>query len=206
MQQKILQDLREINFTAIDFETANEKRHSACSIGIVRVEHGHVVERQQYLIRPKELRVEPINYSIHRISLQMLRPAPELPELWSRIEPFIAGQLVVAHNAAFDISVLRHTLLAYALPEPAFHSMCSIKLIGAAFPHIGLRRLNDLAAHFALTLDHHDSLSDAAACAALTLRALRSGHPFPFTFKKQDITTGFGRQTSAGLRKKSATC
>ncbi|WP_345221529.1 3'-5' exonuclease [Hymenobacter koreensis] len=192
MQHKIQQDLHELNFTALDFETANEKRHSACSIGLVQVRGGQVVERRQYLIRPVELRVEPINYSIHRISVQQLRTAPSWPELWPLIEPFVHEQLVVAHNAAFDMSVLDKTLLAYDLPTPAFHAMCSVKLAKAAFPHLERARLSDLATHFGLTLNHHDSLSDAEVCAEITLRALRSGHPFAFCFKQRELTKGLG--------------
>ncbi|GAB2966230.1 hypothetical protein GCM10027048_40550 [Hymenobacter coalescens] len=192
MQHKILQDLQELNFTAIDFETATEQRHSACSIGLVRVQGGAVVDTYQYLIRPVELRVAPMNYSVHRISLEQLRPAPPLPELWPLLQPFIEGQLVVAHNASFDVSVLEHSLRAHALPVPAFHSLCSVKLMRASHPGFDSYRLNELAARFGLTLNHHDSLSDAAACADLTLRALRSGHSFAWSFKQRELTKGIG--------------
>ncbi|KAA9338255.1 3'-5' exonuclease [Hymenobacter busanensis] len=192
MQRKIQQDLDELNFTAIDFETATEKRHSACSIGMVQVRGGQIVEQRQYLIRPVELRVSPMNYSIHRISLEQLRTAPQLPELWPLIEPFLHEQLVVAHNASFDMSVLDHTLAAYQLPAPRCHALCSVKLAKAAFPELPRTRLSDLAAHFGLELNHHDSLSDAAACAEVTLRALRSGHPFTFSFAQRELTKGMG--------------
>jgi DNA polymerase-3 subunit epsilon len=205
MQHKIQQDLHELNFTALDFETANEKRHSACSIGVVQVRGGQVVERRQYLIRPVELRVEPINYSIHRISVQQLRNAPQLPELWPLIEPFLHEPLVVAHNSSFDMSVLDKTLLAYNLPVPAFHAMCSIKLVKAAFPHLERTRLSELADHFGLELNHHDSLSDAAACAEVTLRALRSGHPFSFCFKQRELTKGMGAKPKPALARRPYT-
>ncbi|OON69185.1 3'-5' exonuclease [Hymenobacter sp. CRA2] len=194
MQQKILQDIQALNFTAIDFETATEQRHSACSIGLVRVEGGEVAETHQYLIRPFELRVAPMNYSVHRISLEQLRPAPALPELWPLLRPFVEEQLVVAHNAPFDVSVLEHSLKAYELPVPAFHSMCSVKLMRASHPDLGSYRLNNLAERFGLALNHHDSLSDAVACAHLALRALRSGHPFAWSFKQRELTKGIGSQ------------
>ncbi|WP_400193884.1 exonuclease domain-containing protein [Hymenobacter sp. B81] len=195
MQRKIQQDLQELNFTAIDFETATEQRHSACSIGLVRVQGGEVTETHQYLIRPVELRVSAMNYRVHGISLEQLRPAPPLPELWPLLQPFVENQLVVAHNAPFDVSVLEHSLRAYDLPVPAFHSLCSVKLMRASHPSLGSYRLNELAAHFGLTLNHHDSLSDAAACAELTLRALRSGHPFAWSFKQRELTKGIGSAT-----------
>jgi DNA polymerase III subunit epsilon len=192
MQQKIRQDLQELNFTAIDFETATEQRHSACSIGLVRVQGGQIVETQQHLIRPFELRVAPMNYAVHRISLEQLRPAPALPELWPRLQPFVEEQVVVAHNAPFDVSVLEHSLRAYALPVPAFHSLCSVKLMRASHPGYDSYRLNELARRFNLTLNHHDSLSDALACAELTIRALQSGHPFDWAWKQRELTKGIG--------------
>lgn len=192
MSQRVLQDLHEVNFTAIDFETATERRDSACSIGLVRVEAGEIVATHQYLIRPVELRVAPMNYAVHRISLEQLRPAPPLPELWPLLHPFVENQVVVAHNAPFDVSVLEYSLRAYELPVPAFHSLCSVKLMRASHPGLDSYRLNNLAAHFGLTLTHHDSLSDALACAELTIRALRSGHEFSWAWKQRELTKGIG--------------
>ncbi|KAA5432941.1 exonuclease, partial [Bacteroides cellulosilyticus] len=40
------------NFAAIDFETANEQRTSVCSVGIVIVREGEIVDTYYSLIRP----------------------------------------------------------------------------------------------------------------------------------------------------------
>jgi DNA polymerase-3 subunit epsilon len=45
-------------FVALDFETANRYRDSACSIGLVRVENNQVVEKVSYLIRPPRKQFE----------------------------------------------------------------------------------------------------------------------------------------------------
>ena len=50
-----------MNFVAIDFETANEKRASACSLGLVVVKNSQIVDKRYYLIKPKELRFAPMN-------------------------------------------------------------------------------------------------------------------------------------------------
>lgn len=197
MPQLYLQALQNLNFTAIDFETANEKRHSACSIGLVQVRGGQIAETRQYLIRPAELRVSPMNYGVHRISAEQLRPAPTLAQLWSLIEPFLREQVVVAHNAAFDMSVLDHSLTAHQLPAPELRALCSVKLMKASHPGLSGYRLNELAAHFGLSLNHHDSLSDALVCAELTMRALRSGHPFEWSLKHRELTRGVGGKVKA---------
>ena len=41
------------NFAAIDFETANNERTSACSIGVVIVRGGEVVDEYYSLIHPE---------------------------------------------------------------------------------------------------------------------------------------------------------
>ena len=41
-----------LNFTAIDFETANGSNVSACSVGLVKVRDGRVVDRVAWFIRP----------------------------------------------------------------------------------------------------------------------------------------------------------
>ena len=41
-----------ISFTAIDFETANSHRGSACAVGLVKVRDGHIVDTASWLIKP----------------------------------------------------------------------------------------------------------------------------------------------------------
>jgi DNA polymerase-3 subunit epsilon len=50
-----------MRFTAIDFETANADRGSACAVGLVVVEDGQIVSRTSQLIRPEPCRFDPFN-------------------------------------------------------------------------------------------------------------------------------------------------
>lgn len=175
MQAAITQALAEFSFTALDFETANERRASACAVGVVQVRHGRIVGAWHSLLRPRELRVDWRNQQVHGISEADLRDAPSLADVWPRLLPYLYQQPVVAHNSAFDVSVLEHSLRDHDLPVPPFHCLCSVKLAKAAWPELARHRLNHLADFFGLELQHHDALSDARACAEITLRALRSG-------------------------------
>jgi DNA polymerase-3 subunit epsilon len=200
MEAAITRALAALDFTAIDFETANERRASACAVGVVRVRGGQITETYQSLLRPLELRVEWRNFEVHGIAEERLRDAPTMADVWAELHPYLHGQLVVAHNSAFDVSVLEHTLRDHALAIPTFHSMCSVKLAKAAWPELERHRLNDLARHFRLELNHHDALSDAVACAEVTLRALRSGLRFPFTFKQRELTAGLAARMAKPAR------
>jgi DNA polymerase III subunit epsilon len=57
-----------MDFVALDFETANENRDSACALGLVVVENNEIVKKDYWLIRPKELYFNPFNISIHGIT------------------------------------------------------------------------------------------------------------------------------------------
>ena len=154
-------------FTAIDFETAQYARTSICQVGLVRFEAGVIVRELSLLVRP------PNNYyredftQIHGITPEDTKSAPTFAGVWSKLEPYIAGQRLVAHNGpSFDFDVLRRTLIYYSLPVPVFVGVCTYQIYRA--------KLAALCARYAIDLNHHDALSDARACAALYLRSLKA--------------------------------
>jgi DNA polymerase-3 subunit epsilon len=148
------------SFTAIDFETATGRRTSICQVGIVRVENGRSKEQFSILVQP------PNNYywdtftDIHGITPEMTANAPRFHLIWRQIEPFIKGQHLVAHNGfAFDFHCLKQTLEYYKLPVPEYTGHCTYRLYKD--------NLASLCKKYNITLNHHDALSDASACAEL---------------------------------------
>ena len=196
MQADLTRALAALDFTAIDFETANEQRASACAVGVVRVRGGVIVESFETLLRPREVRVDWRNYEVHRIAQERLYDAPTLADVWPQLLPYLHRQAVVAHNSAFDVSVLEYTCRDFGVPIPAFHCLCSVKMARVAWPHLECHKLDHVAAHFGIPLDHHDALSDARACAEITVRALRSGVPLPLCFKQRELTAGLARRAA----------
>jgi DNA polymerase-3 subunit epsilon len=196
MQATITQALSALNFTAIDFETANERRASACAVGVVRVQGGQIVESFQTLLRPRELRVDWRNYQVHGIAEAQLHDAPSIADVWEDLLPYLHRQPVAAHNSAFDVSVLEHSLRDFGMPVPPFHCLCSVKLAKVAWPHLERHKLDHVAAHFGIPLNHHDALSDARACAEITVRALRSDTPLPLCFKQRELTAGLAARAA----------
>lgn len=104
-----------MNFVAFDFETANAKRNSACSLALTVVQNNQIVDELYSLINPKT-NFDYRNIAIHGIKPQMVADSPDFSELWPHIESFFTPEsLVVAHNAPFDCSVLTHTLEKYGI-------------------------------------------------------------------------------------------
>jgi DNA polymerase-3 subunit epsilon len=169
---ELLAELSSLNFTALDVETANEQYDSLCSLGIIRVEKGTIVEERSYRIRPRVLRMGVINSQIHKLTEDDLKSEPEITELWKDIRALLEDRILVAHNASFDIEVLKRSLHGYGLLFPPVKYLCSLKLAAEAFPGLTSYRLKDLAAAFGIDLDHHDATSDARSSAAITLLAL----------------------------------
>lgn len=147
-------------FTAIDFETAQGKRWSICQIGLVRVEHGVIKNRLSMLVQP------PGNYywdrftDIHGICAEDTAKSPSFKVIWKQIMPYIKGQNVVAHNGfSFDFHCLKQTLEYYKIAVPKFTGHCTYQIYREG--------LASLCQRHNIQLDHHDALSDAAACAEL---------------------------------------
>lgn len=103
------------DFAAIDFETANNERSSVCSVGIVIVRGGKIVDKFYSLIKP-----EPDYYNywcskVHGLCASDTDNAPIFPEVWNQIEPRIAGLPLIAHNKAFDESCLKAVFRVYQM-------------------------------------------------------------------------------------------
>ncbi|HAU38942.1 MAG TPA: DNA polymerase III [Phycisphaerales bacterium] len=162
-----------MNWTAIDFETANASRNSACAIGVAVVEAGRIVQAASWLIRPPTLDFDPFNVSIHGITADDVKDSPTFDELWCEIGPSLAGKPVVAHNASFDISVLRHSLDEYRVPYPQLDYYCTCNFCRAVWPGQIAYRLDVMADLLGIRFQHHDAEEDAAVCARIALECCR---------------------------------
>jgi len=152
------------SFTAIDFETAHAKLWSICQVGLVRVENGTIVKELELLVQPPKNQYHWGNSRVHGISRKDTAHAPVFSEVWEQMQPYIAGQHVVAHNADFDCSCLDETLAYYQLGKPPYHRHCTVKIYK--------RNLALLCKTYGIELNHHNALSDARACALLFQRHL----------------------------------
>jgi DNA polymerase III subunit epsilon len=126
-----------IGWAAIDFETANADPASACALGLVVVQQLQIVKRRSWLVRPSQGCFDPNNVMLHGITADQVAEVPTFAELWDEIHSEIQGMSLVAHNAGFDIGVLRHTLDSYKIPYPQLHYYCS----RAAGPLDGIAQL-----------------------------------------------------------------
>lgn len=154
-----------LDFTTIDFETANSYRGSPCSVGLIRYRGGSPVDERHWLIRPPE-RVDyflPFNTALHGIDADMVRDAPRWSVVLPAISEFIGDDVVIAHNAGFDIGVIRYACAVDNIPWPEMRFLCTLVLSRRAFrlPSYRLPFVTD-ACGFEMG-HHHDALADARA-------------------------------------------
>ncbi len=162
-----------LDFTAIDFETANNSPASACSVGLVKVRDGRVVDTAYWLIKP------PLGYDsfqewnvrIHGIMAADVTDAllwsEQLPDLVS----FAENDVLVAHNASFDMGVIAAASAASFVPSPTYDYLCSLHVARKTY-HLDSYKLPSaaLAAGFD-DFQHHNALADSEACAAIMIHA-----------------------------------
>lgn len=165
------------DFVAIDFETANNELNSACSIGIAAVNNNEIVEKKYYLIKPPLLKFDKKNTEINGLTAEDVANEMDFSGVWEKVAPYLANNLLVAHNAAFDMSVLKCCLEKYNIVVPDVEYVCSIAVSDYAFPGTIGKALATRTGLLGINLENaHNALDDAVACAELVIKTLEINH------------------------------
>ena len=162
-----------LDFAAIDFETANSESSSVCSVGIVVVRGGEVVDTFYSLIQPEPNYYNYFCQRVHGLSCRDTDDAPVFPRVWEQIEPLIEGLPLVAHNAWFDQGCLKAVFRVYQMDYPDYVFYDTLKASRKAFPDAPNHQLHTIAALCGFDLkNHHHALADAEAAAAIAIEIL----------------------------------
>lgn len=161
-------------FAVFDVETPNRWNSRMSAIGIAVVEDGVVTETFSSLVDP-ESAFDVFNTRLTGISEEMVQDAPTFPELWPRIAPMLEGGLIVAHNAPFDLGVLKKCLQGYEMEWKRYvRYVCTVQMGRSLLPGMS-HSLDAMCAYYGIGLNHHRADSDSRACAELLLRYLDAG-------------------------------
>lgn len=159
-----------MDFVAIDFETATHERNSACEMGICVVENGSIVTTKTWLIKPPSYPYfNPRNIDVHGIRPEDVANAPTFEDVWHEAQELMYGNLMIAHNASFDASVLRSSLDYYGFFKPKINYLCSLSLAKKSWKNLQTYGLKSLANHHNITFNHHRAGDDAEVCAKISL-------------------------------------
>jgi DNA polymerase-3 subunit epsilon len=162
-----------LDYIAIDFETANQYKNSACSVGLVRFIDGQEADSCYSLIHPAKMYFIPEwTEQIHHISYNDVRNKPYFPEIWNTmVMPFInktPGIPLVAHNGnMFDMPVIKSCCEYFGMPLPDFEYFDSLIVARRTWPEMKTHQLTVLGKHFGIEYLAHDALEDSRTCGKL---------------------------------------
>lgn len=160
-----------MNFTALDFETANPHRTSICAVGMAIVEDGKVVKTISKLIKPVPDFYTYWNVQVHGITPDMTADAPYFIDVWQELKQYIDYSTLVAHNAAFDVGALRSILTTHEVSFPKTDYFCSCSVSRKVFKEIENHKLSTVCRHIDVPLNHHEAESDAIGAAHIIIKA-----------------------------------
>ena len=160
------------DFAAIDFETANGRRSSVCSVGIVIVRNGEIVDRFYSLIRPRPNYYTEWTTEVHGLDHYDTDYEDNFPEVWARVSNRLEGLPLVAHNKPFDESCLKAVFMEYGMEYPGYEFHCTLAASRRCLK-LPNHQLHTVAGACGYDLEnHHHALADAEACAAIALKLL----------------------------------
>lgn len=162
------------SFVAIDFETANQHRTSVCSVGLVVVREGSIVNSIYRLIRPEPDFYSYWNVQVHGLTSRDTDSAAIFPDVWTEIAPEIGSLPLIAHNSPFDEGCLKAVHKLYCMDYPDYQFYCTCRRSRRLFPELPNHQLHTVAAHCGYDLrNHHNALADAEAAAVIALNIFR---------------------------------
>ena len=161
-------------YIVFDVETPNRYNNRMSAIGIAVVEHGKITDEFFSYVNPETF-FDSFNTYLTGIDEHTVADAPTFPELWREIEPLFSSGFLVAHNAVFDMGVLKKCLRHYGiLWRDAAYYCCTVQMGRRLLPGIS-HKLNCLCDYYGIDLDHHKADSDSRAAAEILLRYMQSG-------------------------------
>ena len=160
------------DFAAVDFETPNGQRSSVCSVGVVIVRSGKIVDKFYSLIQPSPNYYTYWTTETHGLTRTDTDRQPTFPEVWAQIKDRMAGLPLVAHNRPFDESCLKAVFEEYNMEYPNYEFHCTLAA-SRRYLDIPIHQLHLSAAACGYNMDiHHNALADAEACAWIAMKLL----------------------------------
>lgn len=161
-------------YIVFDVETPNRYNDRMSAIGISVVEDGSITEEFFTYVDP-ETSFDSFNTALTGISPETVKGSPTFPELWDRIEGIMSSGILAAHNAVFDLGVLKKCLQGYGISwKSSVKYCCTVQMGRRLLPGMS-HKLDVMCSHYGISLDHHKADSDSHACAEILLNYFKAG-------------------------------
>ena len=153
-------------YVVFDLETTgfSPNVNKIIEIGAVKVVNGSVTEKFSTFVNPDV----PIPFRIEEltgINDDMVMEAPMIEEILPEFLKFCDGAVMVAHNAAFDMSFIEENCRRLGIWRE-FTSVDTVALARVLLPQLGRFKLDTVAKALHVSLENHHRAVDDAGCTA----------------------------------------
>ncbi len=170
-------ELESAMFAVLDVETtglSHEQGDRVCEIGAIKVRAGKEIDRYHTLVQPG-IPVPEEARKIHKISDDMLKEAPLFSAIARPLREFLAGTVMIAQNARFDLGFINAEFLRAGLGKLSIPVVDTVTLARRVRPGLSGYSLDRLAHHFQIPLDsRHRSIGDCEVTVRVFLECLRT--------------------------------
>ena len=180
-------------WSVIDIETTgiSPATDEIIDLGFLQFDGTKLVRTYSSLVRCEN----PVSSFITKltgITNDLLKKAP----MWTTVEVdllSLEGHALLAHNANFDMTVLRKLFQLYKIDNPSIKYIDSLEIARKMLPRLQNHRLNTVCEYFGIELNHHDALSDARGSCLIALNAMAALEDFDLQLliDKLDLRIGY---------------
>ena len=156
---------------AVNFETPNNEHDSICNIGITIGDQNNRISTN-ITVNPEE-KVEDVPDGMTE---EEILSSPTFKELWPELSRLFSGALVIAHNASYDLTILKKVLKAYDLPVPEFSQACTYRMSRKFHPEFDNYKLGSICQVYGIPLDVTNAVSHSDACFDIFCRLVDEGN------------------------------
>lgn len=167
-------DLRKATYVVFDLETTglSSTRDKIIEISAVKIENLQIIDRFNVFVNPEE-KLSAFTTELTTITDADLENAETIEKVLPQFLEFIGSAILVAHNAAFDLSHLYQKMIDIGLPLVKYPSIDTIALARYYYEDLKRFNLKAVARHFKVRLEqHHRAEADAQATAEIFLKML----------------------------------
>ena len=170
-------ELESAMFAVLDVETtglSHEQGHRVCEVGAIKLRAGKEIERYHSLVQPG-MPVPEEATRIHKITDDMLKEAPAFSFIARPLREFLAGTVMIAQNARFDLGFINAEFLRTGLGKLSIPVVDTVALARRVRPGLSGYSLDRLAHHFQIPVDtRHRALGDCEVTVQVFLQCLKT--------------------------------
>ncbi|ODJ53067.1 PolC-type DNA polymerase III [Brochothrix thermosphacta] len=168
-------NLRDASYVVFDVETTGLSAvyDKVIELGAVRMVNGEKVDEFEAFINPGHpLSATTINLT--GITDDMVANTPTEEEVFKRFKEWAGDDILVAHNASFDMGFLNTAYKRHNMGVAENPVLDTLELARFLYPHFKNHRLNTLTKRFNIILEqHHRAIFDSEATAYLAWKLIK---------------------------------